>query len=122
MTTLSTKYLQAIVDEYSHLLDTSYSSEFCWEADVGNLVSPLGFAECCATDDATPNFFLCDLETSVEIAVQHLANLLQQTNAQRDSDNQIERDLSNLPDDILRNIALDARQEIEARKELLKWK
>lgn len=114
MTKLSRAYLEAIVSEFGHLEDVAYSDDFCWESDVGNMVTPLQFAEHC--DNAgkgKPRDFLDCIVRSAEDAANHLTWTIQEQNEQRDEDNRIERDCGLLIRDIFRNILLDAKEALE---------
>lgn len=114
MTKLNREQLEEIVSEFGHLIDTPYSEEFCWEADVGNMFSPLSFAEDCAGRGACDTKDLIyKIEFDANIAADHLADIIAEQDAQLDPDQVVERDLSNLPNDILRNIAIDAKEALE---------
>jgi hypothetical protein len=114
MTKLSKEYLEEIVSEFGRLIDCAYSEDFCWDADVGNMFTPLQFAESCDNSGPdNPRALINNLYRDADEAADHLAQVIDEQNAQRDEDNQIDRDLSSLPDDILRNIAIDAKEALE---------
>lgn len=113
MNPLSKKDLEAITNEFSHLIDTPYSPEFEWDADVGKMVSPLDFATFCNNAPDNQNCLINNLYQEANDTADHLALYLNERNAQLDPDCQTERDLSNLPNDILRNIAIEAKERLE---------
>ena len=113
MNPLTKKDLEAITNEFSHLIDTPYSPEFEWDADVGKMVSPLDFATFCNNAPDNQTCLINNLYQEANDTSDHLAQHIDQINAQRDPDCVIERDLKNLPNDILRNVALDAKDKLE---------
>lgn len=99
---LTKEQLQDIVSEWDHLINRSYDERFCWESDIGNMFTPLSFA---AEVAKYSDNLIEGLKNDAEEAAAHLFNEFPENMEGREFDRVVE--------DILRNIARDAKYELE---------
>jgi len=102
MEKLNKKQLVKIVNEFGNLTERAYSGKFNWEADVGNCMTPLGFAAYTAFchDDLIQGLIADAAEAASHLFDSFPANMEG-------------REFDDVVDDILRNIAIDAKEELE---------
>ena len=101
---LTKEELTEIVKTYEYLANRAFADEYCWEADVGNMMTPVQFAETTkymgGARDLVDNIF--------SDVVAHTTWLFNEY-----PESMSDREFSDVRDDILRDIVAYLATELE---------